>query len=190
MGLEFDGTGFTQGVSDAQPGTSLPVELQRFIGEDTLLVVQKMPVVLPSGKDLIFFGLAFDPSLSDQTKQAYYATDTSGNIYKLAPPLLVSLGVDAPSVTYEARSARISSVTPNPLREAASIGFELKSRQHVLLELYSTDGSHRLDLFEGDLEAGTHTVALQGADLSSGIYYLSLRGGAGERDVRPIVIMK
>jgi hypothetical protein len=184
-GLEWDGLLFVQGVSDAQPSGQFSSEIQRERGPDTARVVQRMPVVLPSGNSMQFFGFAYNPNAGDQ---AYYATDTSGNLYRFT---FQFAGVgESPAVVNRARTATIGMVTPNPFREAATIGFELKNRQQVSLELYTTAGERVMKLFEGTLEAGSHTVPLDGKLLSSGIYYISLTNGSGERDVRSVVMMK
>jgi hypothetical protein len=182
--LEWDGLGFVQGVSDI-PGVDFPTELQRLKGTDTLRMVQRSPVILPSGKGLAYFGLAFNPDPADRS---YYITDTAGIVYRIGVPFS---GVkEIPTGISRLSEASISGVTPNPVRGSGNVQFTLKSRQHVILELYTTDGARVGQLMEGDFEPGAHNASFVADLLASGIYYVSLTTASGERNIAPVVLMK
>jgi hypothetical protein len=188
-GLDWDGQGFVQGVSDAPSFNTVYTELQRFTGLDNPQVVEKMPVVLSSGPNPVFFSIAYDGSSSNPAQRYYYATDTAGNFYRM-PAFVVVLGVKESAAIAGARQASISAVTPNPLRGVGSVRFQLRSRQQVRLDLYTTDGQKVMNLLEGSLEAGDHSADLVSTGLASGIYYVALQTASGEREIATVVLLK
>jgi hypothetical protein len=188
-GLDWDGQGFVQGVSDAPSFNSVYTELQRFTGLENPQVVEKMPVVLSSGPNPIFFSIAYDGSSSNPAQRYYYATDTAGAFYRM-PAFVVMLGVKEAAAIAGAHQASISAVTPNPLRGVGSVRFELRSRQQIRLDLYKTDGQKVMNLLEGNLEAGSHSADLASAGLASGIYYVALQTASGEREIATVVLLK
>jgi hypothetical protein len=178
-----------QGVNDAPSVNSVPTELQRFTGFDSPKVVEKTPVVVSSGPNPVFFSIAFDGSSSNPAQRYYYATDTGGVILRI-PAFVVVLGIDESAAMSRIQEARISAITPNPFRGNGAVQFELKSRQHIVLDLYSTDGLKVMNLLDRSLESGRHSVDLVATDLASGIYYVALQTGSGERDVATVVLVK
>jgi photosystem II stability/assembly factor-like uncharacterized protein len=189
-GLVFDGATFVQGVTEARVGTGIPTELQRFMDREKPEITEMMPVVLPSQDTaIVFFGLAQDAGASTDTTLLFFATDTSGAIFRFALKR-IALGVGAtPGVVTQEHSVAIASVTPNPFRTAASIQLMVRSRQAVSMGLYTATGERVSEIYSGELEPGNHTISLDANALASGIYHIVLTTTSGERVVEPVVIM-
>jgi photosystem II stability/assembly factor-like uncharacterized protein len=190
-GLVFDGATFVQGVTEARVGTGIPTELQRFMDREKPEITQVLPVVLPSQDTaIVFFGLAYDPGNSTDSSLMFFATDTSGAIFRFTLRR-IPLGVEAaPGVQVQEHSVAIASVTPNPFRASTSIQLMVRSRQSVNMGLYSTTGERVGEIYSGELEPGNHSVALDAEALPSGIYHIVLTTSSGERVVQPVVIMQ
>lgn len=191
-GLVWDGLGYVQGVVDHDPSISFPSELQHIAAADPLRVRERTPVVLQSIRSLEFVGLTFDPTSADINKRTYWATDTGGSFYKFDREKLFSSDVDV-SQGISGRLSHevaIGSIVPNPAHGEATIAFSVRSRKQVSVEVFDPTGMMVARVFQGMLEPGDHSVRLQSRGLPSGVYYVTVSAGAGERDVRPVVIMK
>lgn len=190
-GLVWDGLGYVQGVVDADPSISFPSELQHIAATDPLRVRERTPVVLQSIRSLEFVGLTFDPTSADINKRTFWATDTAGIFYKFDREKVFSSSVDAPQgISGRAREVAIGSIVPNPAHGEATISFTVRSRKQVSVEVFDPSGTMVAKVFQGALEPGDHSVRLESRGLASGVYYVAVSAGAGERDVRPVVIMK
>jgi hypothetical protein len=186
-GLEWDGFGFVQGVSNAARTEDFASELQRISGGQNPRVTQFRPVVLPAGGRIVFYGLAYDGS---STPKNYYATDTAGIIYRFKVEEIFS-GVDnTPVIETGAETMAIRSITPNPFRGTTEIEYELRNRGEISIDLYSANGMRARQIYTGAGEPGMHRLQLSAETLPSGVYYVSIANGRGERVVQSVVVMK
>ena len=81
---------------------------------------------------------------------------------------------------------------PNPVREFASIGFDLPREASVELAAYDVAGRRVATLASGAWPAGRHSVrwapeGTGGARLAAGVYLLKLEA-AGVRTVQRVVV--
>ncbi|MCF7832150.1 MAG: T9SS type A sorting domain-containing protein [Candidatus Marinimicrobia bacterium] len=63
---------------------------------------------------------------------------------------------------------------PNPFNPMTSIQFDLEQGENVILDLYDLSGKRVLEVFSGNLDAGTHNMILDASDLASGTYIYTL----------------
>lgn len=77
--------------------------------------------------------------------------------------------------------------TPNPVRDQATVRFDLGHSGPLQLELRDLLGRRVRTLCDGWKEAGSHRVAFHAAELSRGVYLLLLRQAAETR-VRTIIV--
>jgi hypothetical protein len=182
-GLEWDGEAFMQGVSNAARIEDYISELQRIKSVDTARVTGFLAAILPSGGNIVFFGLAYNPGDS-----LYYATDTAGVLYRFtARPLGVN---DDPAMAAVGSSLSITGVTPNPMRGSTMIEYELQQGEEVTIELYAPTGEIVRRLFSGRGESGRHTLQLDAATIPAGVYYVAIANGRGERAVHSVVVVR
>jgi hypothetical protein len=186
-GLEWDGFGFVQGVSNAARTEDFASELQRITGGQNPRVTQFRPVVLSGGGSLHFYGLAYDGS---STPKYYYATDTAGVIYRFKMEEIFSGVEHSTAIETGAGTMSIRSITPNPFRGTTEIEYELRKRGDITIDLYSAEGVRVRHIYTGVGEAGTHRVQLSAETLPSGVYYVAIANGSGERVVQSVVVMK
>ncbi|MEO5928498.1 MAG: hypothetical protein ABIR47_01080 [Candidatus Kapaibacterium sp.] len=193
-GLVWDGQVFVQGVIDKNAGVLFQSKLESITGTDPLRIRESTPVVLSPIKKLSFFGLAIDASDSDVNRRTYWATDTNGIFYKFTREGIFTSGVTEPAVAggaYTASQVAIADVSPNPMRDAATVRFTLRGHHDVTMELYDAAGVRHMVALDGvPMEGGEHTVTLKADGLASGIYYVVLSAGAGQRDLRPVVLVR
>lgn len=83
---------------------------------------------------------------------------------------------------------------PNPAKGAATISFQLPTRQKVRLEVYNIVGQRIVTLADRELEAGYHKLAWNGRDeqgkqVSNGIYFYKLEAGQS-RLTNKLVILR
>ena len=102
----------------------------------------------------------------------------------------VSTGM-ATAVESEAPSLllRLGPVFPNPMRDEATVTFEMDQGADVSLVLYDVLGRAVATLAQGHHAPGVHRVRLDGASLSSGMYLCVLRMEAAQR-VQPVLIVR
>ncbi|MEO5929052.1 MAG: hypothetical protein ABIR47_03880, partial [Candidatus Kapaibacterium sp.] len=189
-GLAWDGSGLLQGIVVKDSTSWFGSRLERVLFADRPTVGGVTPVVLPSINTLQFYGLAAEFASAGAGKLVVWATDTSGTFYKF---IQNASGVDysMPSAAGGRSSVvAIGEISPNPFRGETRVNFTLSSGRDISLDLYRPDGSLVVNLLSGSVEAGQHSVTVDGTLLASGIYYAVLRGNAGERDVRPVVVVK
>jgi len=189
-GLAWDGQGLVQAVDEADPGSDYPSQLQRLqIGAPPKIVTAD-PVIVTSASSIPFFGLTYDSQNSDGAKRIFYATDTSGALFKITLPFVS----DVPGETIHGNSGvssmEIADISPNPFRDQAHLSYRVAVGGPVTVELWGADGTRAEVLFDGVVEAGEHRIDFRSQGLSSGIYYVALTNGRGERVVRPVVVMK
>jgi len=191
--LVWDGLGYVQGVVERDTTVMFPSKLQILSSGNPLRIRESTPVVLPTVQRLNFVGLAFDPDNADIGQRIYWATDTSGQFFKFTRQAFFTSGVGAiPAPTTGARAGdlAIREIAPNPTRGESTIHLTVRGRHDVSIELYDVAGSRQLELFNGVMEPGDHTIDMHGGSLPSGIYYLVVSGGAGNRDVRTVVMIR
>lgn len=190
--LVWDSLGYVQGVVENAPSSLFPSALQHLSVADPLRIRESTPVVLPSIDKLEFVGLAFDPSNADVNKRIYWATDTSGGYFKFEREKLFSSSVPGQDIAagHASGEVAISAIVPNPAQDEATVHFSVRNRRAVLVEVYDATGLRVATVLDEQMEGGDHTVKLNVAGLASGVYYVALRGGDGERDVRPVLVVK
>lgn len=188
--LAWDGQGLMQGIPEAISGSDFPTQLQRVGLNDPLTVTEITPVILNNQLILEFVGLAWDNGSSDAAKRIFYATDTSGSIYRLSLQGGMAVGAVSTTGAAQAASLAISEVMPNPFREEGSVSFSTRNAGDVQLELWSVDGRRAATLFNGWVETGTHQMNFNVHGLAGGLYYVSLTNTNGNRVVKPVVLMR
>jgi hypothetical protein len=90
----------------------------------------------------------------------------------------------------ERSSVAISEISPNPFRTSATLWFSLASRRSVNIDLYTPAGDRVAHVADGSFEAGEQSVAISAEGIASGVYYVTITSDAGDRIVRPVVIVK
>jgi len=66
---------------------------------------------------------------------------------------------------------------PNPFNPSTVIEFTLPVTQKVSLDIYNLLGERVVNVFDGNLPAGTHAYRFDGRALSSGVYFYRLEAG-------------
>lgn len=185
-GLVWNGTTYLQGVVRTDDDLEFPSELQQLVVTDSARLRETMTVVVTSGAPVMFFDLAVDNAQQEQA--IYYATDTSGTIYRFRGDGFS--GIDGGFAPRSAASARLGRVAPNPLRDAATVTVGLARTETVTLDLVTVAGVRALRLFDGTLAAGSHEHRFDARLVASGVYYLVLATASGERVVTPVVVAR
>ncbi len=68
-------------------------------------------------------------------------------------------------------------VSPNPVRDYASVSFDLASKNSVQLRVYNATGTLVFENTKQDLQAGSHSLMFENKDLNAGLYYFQLSTG-------------
>ncbi|MBC8145276.1 MAG: T9SS type A sorting domain-containing protein, partial [bacterium] len=185
-GLVWNGTTYTQGVVRTDAGTDFPSELQSISTADTATLFEAISVVPSSGKTVYFFDIARHDATGSGVM--YYATDTSGALYRVRGSLFSSVYDGA--VALRTDLASIKRIVPNPMRDGASITVSLVQADDVTLELIDARGARALLLYDGRMSAGEHEKRMDVSRLAGGVYYVVMTGSNGERQVSPIVLTR
>ncbi len=188
--LVWDKLGLVQGTVNPDPAAIFPSQLQ-FMTAD-LRVREFSTLVPPSAQRFDFYGLAIDASDPIIDNRVYVATDTAGNFCKCVREKFFTSSVEGGAATtgYAARNLALGAITPNPMRSDAEIRFTVRKRDVYTIELFDAAGILAGSAFDGTLDAGEHTVRFKDNGLASGVYYVALSSASGERDVRPLVVVR
>jgi hypothetical protein len=65
-------------------------------------------------------------------------------------------------------------ISPNPIKDNATIAFELKKNSFVQLTIFNSTGERVFEIAEKEFSAGRNTILFENNSLSSGIYYFNL----------------
>lgn len=95
----------------------------------------------------------------------------------------INLSDDRPS------EIAVYSITPNPMKGAGYVKFELPVRTHVRVTLYNVTGRKLLNIANKEFDAGIHSVKINLRELPSGIYFVRIDAGR-EKFVKKIVLRK
>lgn len=115
-------------------------------------------------------------------KHAEYLTPDWQGVKEIRKP-----SKETPSIT------KISSVSPNPMKDASIIKFALSKSGNVKIDVYNSAGRRVVALINGTMGAGYHTVRWQRKDgsgriLPRGTYFIRLKTES-ITDVKKIVIL-
>ncbi len=186
-GLAYEGTSFIQAVITGRPADAFPNELQRLNAGNPPNINDRAEIVLSSSELLDIVGLV--ENLADST---IYATDTSGAFYRFN--YVDMFGTEqvgaVRTVTTGATGLSIVAVTPNPVRESATISYRLESADRVTISLYAPDGRLVGSYAEGQQPAGNHARHIDGLHLPSGVYFVAITTGSGGRVARGFAIAR
>ena len=69
------------------------------------------------------------------------------------------------------------SISPNPVKNSASISYTLPKSGNISLEIYNIKGQLIETLVTGHQEAGKHSVIWDADNISSGIYFYRIQTG-------------
>ena len=72
------------------------------------------------------------------------------------------------------------SVWPNPASTGFTVGFTVRSRDAIEIEVYDLLGRKVLARAAGTLDGGAHELAIDAADLPGGTYFVRVRGGGAD----------
>ncbi|MFC1572375.1 hypothetical protein ACFL6M_02140 [Candidatus Eisenbacteria bacterium] len=116
-----------------------------------------------------------------------------------------SLGVRSPDFSHvhnsdsETRLAvtplRILALAPNPLMASTELSFEVRESGPVSLEMYDVGGRRIAASKLGSYEAGRHRIVWDAREVAAGfrfassVYFVRLRGGAGESQAMPVLLI-
>jgi hypothetical protein len=81
------------------------------------------------------------------------------------------------------------SVSPNPIRNNASVSFDLTKNSSVQLSVYNATGKLVFETLEKEFTVGSHSIIFENDNLSAGIYYFQLTSG-GSLNTQKVVITK
>jgi hypothetical protein len=87
------------------------------------------------------------------------------------------------------QAARLISVYPNPIRESATVAYELAEAGSVTVTLYDGLGRAVQLVEQGSRPAGASTVRFDARDLAAGTYFVEVRA-ADVRQSRPVVVVR
>jgi len=77
---------------------------------------------------------------------------------------------------------------PNPFYPETTIRYDLPSKQHVKIDLYSIDGRHIANLENSEKESGRHHVDVDASGLATGVYlYRFIADGYSEVKTMSVV---
>lgn len=97
----------------------------------------------------------------------------------------------APSGVSSISSLKKVILSPNPVANMASIGFDLEIASRVNIGLYDLSGKKVLPIFEGNLAPGNQQLRWSAAGLPAGVYLVHLRdGGKADYFGKVVVINK
>jgi hypothetical protein len=100
-----------------------------------------------------------------------YAGMLGGRIFRTEETTTtLSVPVSAGSVN----NAMTISITPNPTRHTASIGFDLTERSHVSLHILDLLGREVADVYDSEREAGRQQLPLGLENVAAGMYVVQL----------------
>jgi hypothetical protein len=84
-----------------------------------------------------------------------------------------STGSNEPEILQPGEHATV--VYPNPFRESAWIGYELRNYSDVEIRIYDLQGQTVLVQHQSGMSPGAHTEPLDVESLRSGVYFYSIR---------------
>lgn len=99
-------------------------------------------------------------------------------------PIIVSDDGDAPTPLAFA----LRPVAPNPVRETATVAFDLPAAARVTAEAYDALGRRVMTVLDEDRAAGPHRVVWNTSSLPAGAYLIRLRAGSETATVRAVVV--
>lgn len=98
----------------------------------------------------------------------------------VAPPQAV-MEAHAPKVT------RLESVSPNPVRDRATVTFRLGTRASVSLRLHDVAGNLAAKMVDGATAAGRYRVEMSVRRLAAGVYWLEFEAGSTREACKVVV---
>ena len=66
---------------------------------------------------------------------------------------------------------------PNPFNPTTTIGFDLRERSHVVLEIYNVLGQRVASLVDRTMNAGRYSLNFNASRLATGIYFYRITAG-------------
>jgi photosystem II stability/assembly factor-like uncharacterized protein len=184
-GLVWNGREFVQMAMRDSTAGGFDAELQQIAGSTPTRIIDRVPVVVATGGELRFFGLAHDPGASGV--EYYFATDTSGAFYRFRADILGA--VDGEIATGGPSAISMASIQPNPAQHEASLDLRAERALDLRVIIVDAGGSTVASVLEGRTEAGPHRLALPVAELPSGVYYVVVEAG-GDRVVRALTVLR
>ncbi len=80
----------------------------------------------------------------------------------------------------EARyAAAVTDIVPNPASGTVGLDLEVKRADHVIIDLYGSDGSQLARIVDQPFERGRHHVQFDASRLTSGTYHFQVRSMGG-----------
>jgi hypothetical protein len=152
--------------------------------------------------DDLFYDVAGDTNILALTPfdGVYVPTDNLGHVEitpEIAQWVLSEVG-PAPTGIAESTSPSLAPTLrqnfPNPFNPTTTIGYQLPQAGHVVLEVFSVDGSLLTTLVDRQMPAGPHHAVWNGRDragrpVASGVYFCRLRAGPFSA-MRKMVLIK
>jgi hypothetical protein len=97
--------------------------------------------------------------------------------------------VDAPEVAISVSQFSLSTPSPNPMRDAGRIEFQVPGGVPVSMEIFDLAGRRVRTLQKAEvLAAGRHIALFERSSLASGVYFLRLDAGAHHASEKLILI--
>lgn len=78
-------------------------------------------------------------------------------------------------------------VSPTPVRDMASVAFDVRETGRVWLDIFDVAGRHIARVFDKTLEPGTHIALIDARNLPVGVYALRINDGR-QRGTRMVVL--
>jgi photosystem II stability/assembly factor-like uncharacterized protein len=184
-GLVWNGHAYVQGAELDSGEAIFGSELEQIDPGSPARVIDDLPVVLPTGDDLAFFGLAYDPGSSGTAY--YFATDTSGVFYRMRADELSGVAFES---SVDAGSTIASAVVrPNPASASAAVDVVLGRAASLTWEIIDPSGSSVIAPITSRLDLGRHELRLDVSGLSSGLYYVVIAAD-GARVIRALSVVR
>jgi len=115
----------------------------------------------------------------DSTDGAVITPDGYSNLEHYINSLV---SVDPPTAvgipSMQVMNFKLMSNYPNPFNPVTTIGYEIPSENHVVLEVFNVLGAHVATLYNGERHPGTYREVFDGSRVGSGVYFYRLRAGS------------
>lgn len=191
ISLEWDETGFVQGVTNRDTTEYFRSEIHRFRYKTNFATgtvsADSVVALVPSGMtEIQFFGLTYYNGGGDNTRRQYICTDTAG-VIRVLPQFQFVSSVDMDSKNNFTNEFKIS---PNPAVNRVSLGFNLMKATALRLEVFNANGDLISKKEFGNFEVGKQNLEIETNELASGIYFFVLSNDLGLRKSSSVTIIK
>ncbi len=107
------------------------------------------------------------------------SNDGNIEIFTSLIPISADQTTDVKEVSSVSEQFNVTALYPNPVRNIATLEFELKEASRLNIQFYSTDGKLQKTFNINELQSGTHKINLNVKDLTNGQYWCVIQSDFG-----------